>query len=377
MIYSTGKIGVAEGMSLVTMLLLPNIYLSEPSISIGFVGSPAWLLKIMSGSLAIMFMLVILQFYQSYTTKFNGGKLISFFEFTQGLIGKKLAVIMFIIWAILFQLDTILTLRQLADYTLITSLPNTTIPIIMFVFAITISLVIFQGLEVILRTAYIFFIVSAFGIIMAMLGLGRIMDFSYLFPWQGYGLDNLAKYSILDMGNWLSAVAVLIVAPNLQKISTIRKSIVYGIGYTILLKALLLAFIVMIFDILITPERALLFFESVQAIHLSHYLHRVDAVFIIIWLTGGIVSTMLLQFFTLTLICQPFKFDDMRPLIPIGVLISASIALLPNGFADVIKLNMNFGYYMCSFFMLFSLIVLSIGYFLRCRRNKSCIGAME
>ena len=63
--YGIGKISAVEGMTLVAMLIVPSIYLTEPSLSIGFVGNSAWLLKICSGLLLLGLLLAILKIYQN------------------------------------------------------------------------------------------------------------------------------------------------------------------------------------------------------------------------------------------------------------------------------------------------------------------------
>lgn len=374
MTYFTGKIGVSEGAALISMLILPNIYLSEPSLSIGFVGNSAWLLKILSGILAAVILLVLVHFYQNYIEKFHGGKVVDFRQFIEGLVGRKSAVMLLTLWSILFEIQTILTLREFADHTLITALQTSGLLVIVLLFASCITVAMFRGLEVILRAAYIFFILAAIGVAITILGLYNAYDVNNLLPWRGYGLIPLAKHSVSDIGTWFLGMAILVVAPNLQNIRTIRRSIICGIGYVIALKAVLVAAIIMVFNIVVAPERALLFYEIVQAINLSQYLQRVDSIFIILWLTGGLISTMLMQFIALTLICQAFDIRDVRPVIPVAVLMSAMLALIPNSVGAVIHLNSFFVYYIASTVTLLNFVVLAIGYFLKCRRNASCVG---
>lgn len=375
--YYTGKLGIGEGIALITMLLLPNIYLSEPSISIGLAGSSAWLLKLVSGAIAGAVLFGIVYFYQDYITKYHQNKVVSFHEFAQGLLSKKLALVLLLAWSIVFEIQTILTLREFADHTLITALPMSSLLVIILLYSACITIVLLRGLEVILRTAYLLFIIGAAGIMVTIIALYSEYEFSNLMPWQGQGLSILAQSSVSDLGTWAFGIAVLVIAPNLQNIRTIRKVIFYGFGYTVALKALLIAAIVMVFGAVVAPERALLFYEIVQAVHLSQYLQRVDAIFIMIWLTGGLISMMLMQYFALTLVCQAFEIKDMRPIIPIATLTSAALAILPNSVVAVIQLNHYFVYHIVSIFFILTALVLAIGYFVKCRRDKPCVGAIK
>lgn len=375
--YGAGKLGAGEGMALVTMLLLPNIYLSEPSLLIGFVGGSAWLLKILGGVLAALILLAALKLYESHAKRYHGGKMISFYTFVKEVLGAKGAVCYFAAWAAVFEIQSILTLREFADHTLISALSASSLPLILVLFTVCITIVLRQGMEVILRAAYIFFAIAAVGILFSLFALYNAYDIDNLFPWRGYGFMRLAEYSFRDLGAWTLAFSVLFLAPNLQDIRTIRKSIYYGFGFTIALKAILIAAIIMIFGVVIAPERALLFYEIVQSINLSQYLQRVDAIFIMIWLTGGLVSAFLMQYFVLGLLAETFNLKDMKPLIPLVTLISATFALLPNSVAAVIELNSIFSFAVSSAFLALNFIVLTIAYFVKCRRKKPCVGAIE
>lgn len=374
MIYKTGKIGVNEGAALIVMLLLPNMYLSEPSLSIGFVGSSAWLLKIISGCVATGALLTILYCYQQHAARFHGGECIDFYQFTRELIGRQKARLLFFFWAVLFEIQTILLLREFSDHVLITTLPTSRLPVIVLLLAGCMGIILLRGLEVILRTAYVLFLLSALGVVVVVVLLTGFFEFDQLFPWQGYGLLSLAKYSFSDLGTWLLCFAILLLAPNLQTFSTVRRSILYGFGYTILLKTMLVAAAILVFGTIVAPERSMLFYEMVQAINLSQYLQRVDAAFIMIWLPGGLMSALLMQFFALTLFCKVFDLRDFKVLIPMAVALSAVFSLLPSSVVAVIELNRFLVYVVFSAFMAVNFTIFIVGHFVKSRRDASCAG---
>lgn len=377
MIYKLGKIGVAEGMALIAMLLLPNIYLSEPSISIGFVGSSAWLMKIVSGIVATAMLLLVIRFYQNYVERFHGGQLVSFYDFLQCAVGRRFAAVLFLLWAALFEMQTILTLREFADYVLITTLPSSRLPVLLFIFAATIALLFYRGLEILLRVSYLLFAVAFLGVLLTALMLLSAYDFSHLFPWQGYGFGALARHSVSDLGTWVMGLAILLVMPNLQNLRTIRKAVYYGFGYTVLLKSLVIAAAIMIFGVVVAPERALLFYEIVQTINLSQYFQRVEAAFVILWLTGGLLSAALMQFFSLTMACHPFKVNDMAALIPLVTLMSAAFALLPASAIAAIEINRRLVYNVENICAIASFAIIAFGYYKRMRGAAICAGAAE
>ena len=377
MIYKLGKIGAGEGIALIAMLLLPNIYLSEPSLAIGFVGSSAWLLKLVSGVIAVAMLLFVIRFYQAYVERYQSGKLVSFYDFLRCAVGGRLATALFLGWAVLFEVQTILTLREFADYVLITTLPTNRLAILLLLFSATIVLILCRGLEVVLRVSYLLFAIAFLGIVLMALLLLGAYEFSHLFPWQGYGLGALARHSFCDLGTWSVGLAILLVMPNLQNLQTVKKAVYYGFGYTMFLKSLVIAAALMIFGVVVAPERALLFYETVQTINLSQYFQRVEAVFVILWLTGGLLSAALMQYFSLTMACQPFKVNDMPALLPLAVLMSASFALLPASAIAAIELSRVLVYRVENTFMLLSFIMIAFGYYKRIRGAASCAGVTK
>lgn len=374
MIYKLGKIGVTEGMSLIAMSCLPNIYLSEPSVTIGFAGSCAWLLKLISGIIAALVMLKILQCYQSYCQRFHNGKCIDFYQFTKELLGSKKAWFLFFCWAVMFELQTIIMLREFADQVLITTLPSNRLAVIILVIAICMIAIIWRGLEIILRAAYISFCVTVIGIVVTFLLLMGLFNYDYLFPLLGNGMPSIVKHSFSEIGSWLMCFSVLFIAADLQDFSDIRRSIIYGIGYTVVLKIIIIIAAILVFGSLIAPERVVLFYEMVQGINLSQYLQRVDAVFIMMWMPAGLISTVLLQFFAMMLFTRIFELNDFKALIPLTVLLTAAFAMMPNSVVEAIELNKILVYFISSVFVIANFLIFVGGYYLKCRRDASCAG---
>lgn len=377
MIYKLGRIGVGEGMALLTMIELPHIYLSEPSITIGFVGSSVWLIKLMGGLMSLGIFLAMLYFYQKHVERVHQGKLIDFYQFTKELLGNKIAICVFVAWAIFFEIQTALTLREFADYIVITTLTANRLIVITLLLAICMVIVLYTGLEVILRTAYVLFFVAGIGIIVVILLLSPYLNVDYLVPWQGHGLSQVVRYSFFDVGTWLSGVAIFAVIPALENLTTVRRVICYGLSYTVFLKTILTVSAIMLFGTVIAPERALIFYEMVQAINLSQYLQRVDAIFIVIWLTGGLISTILLQFFSLHFICKPFKLRDFKVLIPIAVLLSVALSMMPSSVIEAIELNQFFSYSVSGAFLFFNVLIFGIGHLVKGRRQKPWAGEIN
>lgn len=284
-------------------------------------------------------------------------------------MGKRAAMALFMVWAVLFELQSMLTLREFADHVLTTALSEGAFAVVIILLGVCISGILFQGLEVLLRTAYIFTVISAVALVLVMLGLSNIYEPANLFPWLGYGLDKTVGWSAADLGTWSMAVAVLLIAPNLQNRSTVKRAIYYGMGCTLALKLIVIVSALLVFGPIIAPERALLFYEIVRTIHISQYIQRVDSIFVVVWLTAGIVSTVLVQYFAIALWGESFNLRDIKPLILPVTLLTTAAAALPDSIVMVIKLNNIFMFYVGSVCTVLSFVLICWTYYRRSGRN--------
>lgn len=377
MSFKIGKVSVGEAVALIGMLLIPEIYLTEPSLMIGFTGTSAWICKILSGVLVAGVLLAVLKMYRVYIEKFSGGQMIPFPDFLKGLLGSRGALLLLVVWALLFEIETILTLREFVDHTVITALKANSLRVVLLIFAGSMLLIACSGLEVILRVAYVFFAIGIVSVVLVFLLLIPSYDPLQLFPWQGYGFANNIKYSLFDIGMGAQAIALLFIAPHFQNIRTLKKGIFYGIGYTLFTKVLVFLMALMVFGVAASPERGLIYYELARYVNISQYLQRIDAVFIIVWLSAGLISSVLTQYFSVILFQSAFRLKDTKVLLSIGILLTAAMAMLPNSIAQTIQWRGILSYYVTMALFLATFLVLGIGYYMKCRRNASCVGQLK
>lgn len=374
MSYRIGKVSVGEAVALIGMLLVPEIYLTEPSLMIGFTGSAAWISKLISSLLVVGVLLAILKIYSCYVHKFADGQMVTFPAFLKGLLGKHLGFLLLLVWAVLFEVETILTLREFADHTLITALKANSLRVVTLFFAGSILLIAYAGLEVILRSAYVFFVIGLAAVLFIFVLLFTSYEPLQLFPWQGYGFATTVKYSMLDIGMGAQAIALFFIAPHFQNIKTLKKGILYGIGYATAMKVLVFLMAIMVFGVVASPERGLLYYELARYVNVSQYLQRIDSVFIIVWLSAGLFSTVLTQYLSVILCQGAFQLKDTKVLLSISVLLTAALAMMPDSIAQTIHWRSFLSYYVTMSFFLATFFILGIGYYVKCRRKPSCVG---
>lgn len=370
--YKIGKIGSAEGMVLIVMMLVPSMYMMEPCMTIRYAGNSAWLMKLIGGFVMLALVLIKFGYYQGYLQQYSDNKNVPFEKFLTSILGRSGALVFIMAWAAVFFIQTSMLLRQLADNTVMLAMPGLSMELVALLLAASAYLLSRYGLEVLLRCSYIFFLLGISGIVFLLTGLIPEYNLLELAPWQGYGIDSTLWYGLLDSGTWLGGFAIFALASNLQKIHTFRRAVKRGFIITILIKAVMLACLLMMFGGTVAAERTQLFYEAVRSLHFSQYIQRLDSIFIFIWLTGGILSTTLSLYMTVSFFGLAFRLTDIRPLLPLGAAIAAGLAVMPSGVMEIFALGELFLYEGGTIFMLADFIIISLAYYLFKRRKRLC-----
>jgi hypothetical protein len=357
-------------MALIVILLLPNVYMLEPCMAVRYGGTNAWLVKLLGGMIVLAMIWLKIRYYAAFLAFSEENRAAEFRHFVASLLGKGGAAIFFAVWSLIFFIQAAIMLRQLSDNIITMALPSAETGLMVFFLAAAVYLLSLYGLEILLRCAYLFFALSAVGIVALFVGLATDFTPLELLPWQGGGIKNTLRAALLDSGTWLGGVAVFAVARNMQQTNVLECAVKKGFFYVMGLKSLLLAGMVMLFGSVVAGDRMQLFYEAVRTLHFSQYIQRLDGIFIFIWLTGGILSVAVCAYFATAFWAEAFFLPDIRPLLPLGVLSAASLAVLPQGMAAIFKLSELFLYEASSMILLADFLVISGGYFLYKRRRR-------
>lgn len=361
-----------EGVTFIAMLLLPSIYMLEPCMSIRYAGNNAWLMKLIGGSIALVFMLVKLHYYEEYVERYAKTEKGSFEKFLESLLGRGGAMLFILIWSAVFFLQTAILLRQLADNTVMLAVPSLSMEMVAQLFAVFAYLLCRNGLETLLRCAYVFFMLGVIGVGMLLIGLSGEYNYLELLPWQGNGLGQTLRHGLIDSGTWLAGMAIFALAPNLRDCENVNKAITRGFLITIAVKAAMLLCLVMLFGSVVASERTQLFYEAVRTFHFSPYIQRLDSIFIFIWLTGGFLSVTLSLYMAVSFFGLTFRLNDIRPLLPLGAAAAAGIAILPEGVMEIFQWGELMLYHGGTIVLVADFLVVSGAYYLFKRRKRLC-----
>ncbi|MGI6092827.1 MAG: GerAB/ArcD/ProY family transporter [Veillonellaceae bacterium] len=331
MSYQPGNKGVAGGISLVIMLTFPFIFLTTPAQTVERGAGLAWLIPLLAAVPPISIVWGL-----SYVLSNFKGDLYTVSKILLGRVGAWLVTLYYIS---LFFLDAILLSRQFAENTLLTALPKAEFSVIILVYLGVAAVLCYAGLEAMVRANYIITPFSILALVLVLLLLAPYYNIYNLAPWQGTGLEKVIPSAFLVAGAQAGVLALIILAPNFQKLSSIKIAAVFGIGLSSMLKSATVLVFTLVFGVGAAQEKVLPFFEMARLVYLSRYIQRIESLFIVLWVIAGVLAIAINLYIGLYLITRLLNLPTLRPLIPIASILLAQAAMLPPDIATIIVLD--------------------------------------
>lgn len=329
MSYQSGRMGRAEGISLVFFVTVPTAFLTLAGESLETSGELAWFAIIAAGlsTLAMLFLLFFV------FNRFTG----DLFSVSCQLVGKLGAYLIGVYYAVMFFAIATIWIRQFAENTVTATLPAVDLRLAVGWYALSAAFIIYFGIENIARAAYILLPFIAAGTFLVLGLLEPLYKPNYLFPWQGTGVANaLVKGGILVGAN-AGAFLVAVIADAFQNTKTLKIATLFGLGCSVVLKSISILVFIIVFGQGAGVEKSLPFFEMSRLVSLSRYLQRTESIFIILWVMVGIFGIAISLYMGLYIITKLVNMPTMRPLIPTATLLIAQLALIPYDMNSVLQ----------------------------------------
>jgi spore germination protein KB len=180
---SDGVISVKQGVSMIAMYILGTTFLVAPGIE---AGQDIWIAYLASMVLSI----AVACMYARILGHMPGK---DFFGILEGMLGRPLSLIFYILIAIYLFQHASYVLRHFAEYINVAALPGTPLPVSLLSMGLLCALAVFYGIEVLGKWSEWFLIIIATFIIVAMLLLTQDMDLNNLRPVLERGFAPVAK----------------------------------------------------------------------------------------------------------------------------------------------------------------------------------------
>ncbi|WP_371381318.1 GerAB/ArcD/ProY family transporter [Sporomusa aerivorans] len=362
MTYKPGRMGLSEGAALVFIISIPWVFLSLPATDIDIAASLAWLMPVLSGTGVLGSMYILIR-----VMNYVPGDL---FEVSRSLLGSIGAYMVALVCLAAFSLDAFVLLRQYAENTLLTALPQIEFGIAIFLYAAVAGVLAYIGVEGLARSGYILAPFAIIALILVWLLVSPTFNYNNLFPLFGKGLDAIIPAGLMLSGANAGVLGVAVLAPALHRPSTVWLSTLYGLAGSTFIKAVSVLSFTLVFSYSAGREKLLPFFEMARLIYLSRYIQRVEAVFILLWVILGILAIALNLYMALYIITRIFNMPSPRPIIPLAVFTLAQTAMIPSDVGDIIALNIFLIKYFKTIVILGIPLVLFIAFIFKQKKGK-------
>lgn len=330
-----GRISSRQATFLMSTMIIATVVLFVPSITAKYARQDAWL-SIIS---AILAGLLIARLATTLGLRYPDK---SIFEYPEVILGKwpgKLVGLLYVCWFLHMNAEVI---REYGSFMVTAFMPET--PIIVFILVV-VSIAAYatiNGLEVFSRANEIFLpLIVGSVIILFILALGQ-MNFNMLLPTFDAEPEDVLKGAIAPEG-WFGEIAVItVLIPYLNKpreAHRVGALAVLTCGGLLLLDAV---GIIALFGPSLVEAWLITTLNGARMIIVASFIERLEAVIMIIWVTGGLIKITVFYWAAALGSAQLLKLKDYRPLVvPIGtVLVSLSTLLHPN-ISDLLQFLTN------------------------------------
>jgi len=329
--YQTGKLGVAAGTGLVFVVIMPRLFLTTTSTLVAEAGQAAWIPPILAGMYGLLMLWVLF-----YVSSRVPGDLFAIAKTLIGSVGAWLIALLFIFFSFV---NAVSLLRQLAECTLITAMPEADIHVVILFYGATVAIIVHYGIEPIARAAYLLMPFIVLGLSVSIALLTPYFDIHFLLPWQGNGLPAIFKTSLVIGGSNFEALVLVALAPAFQRIRTMKKAALFGLGGAAVIKTVFTVAYLLIFDVETGIEKTLPYYEMARLIYINRYVQRVEALLIVLWVVAGLMATAISLYIGMYFLTRLLNLPTMRPLIPAVCLIVLQLSLLPKSLSDTIQFD--------------------------------------
>ena len=319
---SSQKIGKIEAICLMLVITINEIVLNVPNIMILLSGSSTWLNAIYISLIAIGFSFLLCKLLAPFPNK-------DLLDISSYVGGKYLKIFVGSLFLIFFLFLAAISVRYLTSSIKIIYFNSSPIVFLLLFLILPAVIVNKLGLKSIsgVNLTFIFIVIASLLFLLA--SSAKHFSFERLFPILGNGFN---KTFILGITNIFAftELAFLYFLPLLLKDSSdtkfvaISSTIISAIFLVLSITALLLAF-----SIVIKNDEMLSIYILTRRIKFGHFLERVDAVFIFIWLVSLLSSLCLTFFYILRIFQKLTKVEDIKVLSStLGIIILATALLI-------------------------------------------------
>ena len=273
---NNSKIGFAEALCVILILVLSHLTLLLPKIIIQSQGS-ATIINIIYITLIALFAIFILnKLYKNF-------KGMDILDISGYLFGKTFKFIIGVLIIVCFIFIASLLLRITAENLKTMYFQNTPIQYIVFFMLLAVAFINRYGLRAVIKSNLIItpLIIASFIVLLLL----SSSDFVYqrVFPLLGYGAKNTFITGASNLFCFGNLAFLFLLMPHLKDYNQFNKLSYISVIITGLLLLLVIGSILLIFPISIASGSSIPLYLQTRAITLGKFIQRIDAFFVLIW----------------------------------------------------------------------------------------------
>ncbi len=321
-----GKINAGEFEISVVIFTLGSSILVGPSLLASYAKQDAWIASILSLIIGLCFIFLYNQLLSYYPK-------MTFVEMTEKILGKWIGGTVSFLFLFYFFIVSAGLLREIGDFLTTQIIVETPIQMILISFIIISMTGVKLGIEVISRTAIIFFPWMIMMLLFLFIFLIPEVEISNIQPIFGEGFKAIASAAYRSLGlPYLELFIFLMITPFVADRSSLKKSFYKGAIIGGIVLSILVIFTIVVLGADFTTRHAYPSYILGKQISLGTVLERLEVIVAIIWFFS-MYFKLTICYYGITLgIAQLFKLKSYKILVfPLAILlVSFAIILYPD-----------------------------------------------
>lgn len=320
---SQSKVGAKELVSMLTLFVSVNLFLTYPQTLAQSGMEASWMEPIGSGLMTLVLFLIVERLLFRY---FPGMDIV---EVAKETFGRIPAILIAVIIGLYFVAVTATIMRQFTENVATSVLPTTPITLIAFLFILAVGYISYHGIEAIARTSYFALPILIVGVLAICIFTANWWEPTRLLPFWGSGIPNVAMGSLRYSSIFANVLLLCVIYPHAHDPKSLR---IVGVTSILLSTCLLAAFsaaYVMTFPAQEAAKISFPLYQLARMIYIGHFFQNLESVFIFMWVTAAVLNMATTLWGAAYLFNSAFGWPTYRPSIPALALLSLALSMVP------------------------------------------------
>jgi len=323
------KIGIIEGIALVTIFMINELLLNVPKVFFHSVGT-ATPINIIYISIIIIFICIFL--YKLFKPFEN----MDILDVSEALGGKFLKIVIGILFIGLFAIASATTLRNFSEILKSIYLPKTPLLVLSISFLICSIILNKAGFKTITLTNVLIVPIVLINILIMFAFAIPMFNPSNLLPILGNGIEPTFFSGLSNIYAFNGISILFFLMPFFDKKEDFKKVNIIGIIISSLLLILSITSLLLVFNLTIIKEESLSMYWLIRMIGFGRFFQRIDSMFILLWIMSALSYLAVNLFLIIHIFKKLTKLNKIKIWEYLFSIIILLVSLIPQSLSDII-----------------------------------------